>query len=443
MGIGGNRNMSETMPLLTTAVALFAGLMMTRLFKLLHWDFPDVTAYLIAGLLVGPYGIGRFGLPGIGFESLEQVESMNILNDAALGFIAFSIGQEFKISDLKKIGKQAFVIGVLQACSATALTDIALVILHMILGSEILPAPACITLGAIAAATAPAATLMVVRQYKAHGPLTRLLLPIVALDDAVGLVIFAISFGIARAMQGGELNMITIALNPFLEIVCSVGLGSVLGLIMTEIEKLFYSNTNRLAMTISFIFLTITLSSLEFDFGEVKIGFSSLLVCMMLGTVFCNRSAFADDIFARAEQWSGPLYAVFFVLSGAGLEVSIFTRPVIVLIGVVYVLARAAGKYIGATVTATAMKCDANTRKYLGITLFPQAGVALGMILQAQALGEYEASLVRNVVLFAVLIYELTGPSLDKWALTKAGEITRQTPAQESRNRFHREPKNV
>lgn len=428
--------MDEMMPLITTAIALFAGLMMTRLFKLFHWNFPDVTAYLIAGLLVGPYGVGRFGLPGIGFESFEQLNSLNILNNAALGFIAFSIGQEFKMSEMKKIGRQALTIGVVQSVFAAALVDVVLVIMSLIVGQDILPLPAAITLGAIASATAPAATLMVVRQYKAQGPVTRLLLPIVALDDAVGLIVFAISYGIAQAMEGGAIDPVTIILNPLLEIVFSVAFGSLMGFLLSQIEKLFYSNTNRLAMTISFVFVTIAVSAATFTFGEVKIEFSSLLVCMMMGTVFCNMSEYADDIFSRAEQWTSPLYAVFFVLSGAALEIGIFARPVIVLIGVVYVLTRAAGKYLGATATAKAMHCDENVIRYLGITLFPQAGVALGMILSAQGLGTEIASLVRNVVLFAVLIYELVGPSLTKWALTKAGEIHPQTSAQADRRRF-------
>lgn len=415
--------MGELEPLIATAIALFVGLMMTRLFKWWHWHFPDVTAYLIAGLIIGPYGIGRFGLPGIGFATFRQVESMNLLNNAALGFIAFAIGSEFKWTELKKIGRPAATIGVVQSIVAALLVDAVLLALHRVLGAAVLPVSVCITLGAIAAATAPATTLMVVRQYKARGPITRLLLPIVALDDAVGLVIFAISFGIAQALQGSTFNWITIVLNPCLEIIASVVFGSVMGWVLTKIEKTFYSNTNRLAITISFIFLTISLSALDFRRGNLLLSFSPLLVCMTMGTVFCNACEHAPDIFARADRWTAPLYTVFFVLSGAALEIGVFQRPVVVLIGAVYVLSRAAGKYLGSIATTTALHCNVPIRRYLGITLFPQAGVALGMILTASRLGPVEGDLIKNVILFGVLIYEIAGPSLTKWALVKAGEI--------------------
>ena len=267
---------------LSISAALFAGLMLTRVFKWMGFNFPDVTAFLIAGLLIGPYGLGRLGINGFGFVSEEAVQSISQINTAALGFIAFSIGSEFRLSSLKHTGKTATVIGIFQAVMATILVDAALIALHFILGEEVLPLSAAITLGAIASATAPAATLMVVRQYKANGPLTRLLLPIVALDDAVGLVLFSVSFGIAMALKGGNLDMISIVVNPILEIICSVLLGGVLGYILTQLEKLFYSNSNRLSMTITFVFLTIALSYLEIPVGKATISFSSLLVCMML-----------------------------------------------------------------------------------------------------------------------------------------------------------------
>ncbi len=423
-------------PLIATAVALFAGMMMTRVFKLLGLNFPDVTAFLIAGLLLGPYALGKAVGNGIGFATFEEVESMKVLTSAALGFIAFSIGSEFRLSEIKQIGKAAVVIGILQAVTAALLVDLALVALHFILGPETLPLPAAITLGAIASATAPAATLMVVRQYKAKGPVTSLLLPIVALDDAVGLVLFAVSFGIARAMISGTLDIITVVVNPIVEIVCSIILGAVMGFLLSQIEKLFYSNSNRLSMTISFVFLTIALSSMTFHIGEVKISFSWLLVCMMLGTVFCNTSAFSGDIFTRSDKWTAPLYAVFFVLSGAELDLGVFRYPAVILIGVVYILVRALGKYFGAHFSSKMVGCSDTIVKYLGITLLPQAGVALGMVQSASALGGDEASLIRNVVLFGVLIYELVGPSFTRMALTAAGEIAPVPEEKKTRRRF-------
>jgi Kef-type K+ transport system membrane component KefB len=427
-------------PMVAVAIALFAGLMMTRLFKKMKLRFPDVTAFLLAGLLVGPFGIGRFNLPGgIGFSDFAEVEDLNIIKLAALGFIAFSIGKEFNLKSLKNTGKAATVIGILQAVITTICVDIFLVGLHFLLGEEVLSLAVVVTLGAIAAATAPAATMMVVRQYKADGPLTRLLLPIVALDDAVGLVIFAVSLGIAQALEGGAVSMVSILVEPLLEIVASVILGAVMGLLLSRVEKQFYSNTNRLSITISFVLFTIALSSLSFDLGGVTVEFSSLLVCMVAGTVFCNIGENADEIFERCDKWTAPLYAVFFVVSGAELDLGVFLRPTALFIGIVYVLVRALGKYMGAGLSSTAMHCDENVRKYLGITLFPQAGVALGMVISAQVLGTDSGALIRNVILFSVLVYELVGPSMTRWALDKAGEIGEIPENKKSHDRFKKQ----
>jgi len=424
--------------LLATSFALFAGLMMTRVFKYLKLNLPDVTAFLIAGVLVGPFCLGATGIPGMGFDSMDDIGEVSFLSTVALGFIAFDIGNEFRLSQLRKTGKAATVIGILQAVTASLLVDAALIGLHFVLGPEILPLPVAITLGAIAAATAPAATLMVVRQYKAKGPVTELLLPIVALDDAVGLVIFAVSFGVAEALNGGELSIVSVVVNPFLEIVCSLILGSLMGALLTLLEKLFFSNSNRLSLTISFVIMTIALASVRIPLGAggVEISFSSLLVCMMLGTIFCNLSEYSVDIMDRSSKWTAPLYAVFFVLSGAQLDLSVFRYPLVILIGVVYILVRCLGKYFGALFSSTAVKCGSTVRKYLGITLFPQAGVALGMVVSAQALGEEMGGMIRNIILFSVLVYELFGPLMTKMALQKAGEISTAASDAQNRARF-------
>ena len=422
--------------LLAVSVALLAGLLMTRVFKKAGFHFPDVTSFLIAGLLVGPYCLGRIGISGLGFTSMEAVDNMGVVTNTALGFIAFAIGNEFRLSQLKSTGKQAVVIGIFQAITATVLVDAVLIAFHFILGPDVLPLPVAVTLGAIASATAPAATLMVVRQYKAKGPVTDLLLPIVALDDAVGLILFAVSFGIAQALQGGELSIFSIIINPLVEIVMSLLLGTIMGVLLTVLERLFLSNTNRLSLSIGFVVMTIALASTEFNIGQLKISFSSLLVCMMLGTVFCNLSPYSLDIMGRADKWTAPLFACFFVISGAGLELSVFRYPVIVMIGVVYILVRCVGKYFGARLSSTAVGCGENVRNYLGITLFQQAGVALGMVVTAQALGGEEAVLIRNIILFSVLIYELVGPLLTRIALSAAGEIGEIEPEKKSRERF-------
>ena len=407
--------------LLNIAFALLAGLLMTRLFNL--WHLPDVTAFLVAGVLIGPFVLGRLGIPGVGFSSYEDVAALNVVSNVAMGFIAFSIGDEFRLEALRKTGKQALVIGVIQALVACVLVDAALLAFHA-LRPDLLSAPAAITLGAIATATAPAATLMVVRQYKAKGALTSLLLPIVALDDAVGLIVFAVSFGVARALISGAVSLVSILVEPVLEIVCSLLLGAAAGLVLTELERKFHSNTNRTSVTIAFVFLTVALASLEYTVGGVTIGFSSLLVCMMLGTTFCNLSPLSDDLMGRADRWSQPLLAVFFVVSGAELQLEVFAQPMLVLIGVVYILFRSTGKYLGAFFSARAVHCSPKVVRYLGITLLPQAGVALGMCVTAQQLGSVDGPLVRNIILFSVLVYELVGPLMTKQALKAAGEIS-------------------
>ncbi len=406
--------------LLSVSMAILAGLLMTRISRLAK--LPNVTAYLVSGVVIGPFVLGALGIDHLGFTSLGQVEALDLASDIALGFIAFSIGSEFRLADLKAIGRQTFVVGVFQALTATLFVDAALFVFH-ILRPDVLSVAQTITLGAIATATAPAATLMVVRQYKAKGPLTNLLLPVVALDDAVGLIVFAVSFGIAKTLVTGNVDMVSILVNPLVEIVCSLGLGAFMGWLLTQLEKLFNSNTNRLNMTIAFVFLTVALSMAEFQIGPVTVGFSSLLVCMMLGTVFCNCCPLSGDLMYLADKWSSPVLALFFVLCGAELDLSVFASGTIVLVGVVYILARSAGKYLGARVSAKATHCSPEICKYLGVTLLPQAGVALGMCTTAMELGPEQGSLIRNITLFAVLIYELVGPLMTKMALTAAGDI--------------------
>ena len=406
--------------LLSIAFALVCGLMMTRVIKPLK--LPAVTAYLIAGVLIGPYCLGRLGIPGVGFATYEEVENLGVISDVALGFIAFAIGNEFRLSALRQTGRQATVIGIVQALTATVLVDIALLLLHLAIPDK-LSVPSAITLGAIATATAPAATLMVVRQYKAKGKLTDILLPIVALDDAVGLVVFAVSFGVARAMVSGAFDLVSVIVEPLLEIVLSLGLGALLGVILTHLEKLFNSNSNRLSMAIGFVVLTVALSLIKFEVFGVHIGFSSLLTCMMMGTMFCNLCILSGDLMEKCDRWTSPLFALFFVISGAELELGVFADVAIVGIGLVYILFRSLGKYLGTFGSAHVMKCDRNIVKYLGITLLPQAGVALGMCVTASQLGTADGSLIRNITLFSVLIYELIGPMLTKMALTAAGDI--------------------
>ena len=403
---------------LSLSIALLAGLLLSRLAKIVK--LPAVTAYLISGVLIGPFVLGALGIPGIGITS-KQIEGFGLISDLALGFIAFSMGNEFRLSQLKKIGKQATVIGVLQALITTVVVDIALIALHFAMPNT-LSIPAAIVLASVATATAPAATLMVVKQYKAKGPVTDVLLPVVALDDAVGLVVFAISFGIARSMGTAGVSPLVIILEPLIEIVLSLLLGFVMGLLFTLCEKYFHSRSKRMAVSVTFVMMTVAISSLKFEVGGIHIAFSSLLACMMLGTVFCNICEVSEELMDRADRWTTPVLILFFVISGAELDLSVFTQWTVVVVGIVYIFARSLGKYYGANISARMTKSDPNIVKYLGITLLPQAGVALGMAIKAIELGP-DGAIVRNITLFAVLIYEIVGPFLTKIALTKAGDI--------------------
>ena len=406
--------------ILAISVALIMGLLMTRILRPLK--LPDVTAYLIAGVLIGPYVLGRLNIQGVGFISTSDVEQYALISSVALGFIAFTIGNEFRLSQLKNIGRQAMVVGIAEGLVASVCVNIAMFVLHIFLGDK-LPVTTAILLGAIATATAPAATLMVVRQYKAKGKLTDILLPVVALDDAVALMVFAVSFGVAMALRDGAFNITSILVEPILEIILSLIVGAFMGWLLTQLEILFNSNSNRLSLTIAFVFLTVGISMLEFDIGGIHIAFSSLLVCMMLGTIFCNICPLSEDLMEKSDRWTAPLFALFFVISGAELELSVFSDISIVIIGVVYIVFRCIGKYLGAWSSSKAAGCDPTVQKYLGITLFPQAGVALGMCITAAAKFGAEGAMIRNIILFSVLVYELVGPSMTKWALKRTGDI--------------------
>lgn len=392
--------------LLYLAVAMAAGLALSRLMKLVN--LPNVTGYLIAGILVGPYVLNII--------NTESIESLKIITSTALGFIAFSIGGEFKLSYLKKLGKSIVVITVVQA-----LVTVLLVagVMLLIPGEKSVKVPRALLLGAISAATAPAATLLVVRQYKARGPVTDTLLPVTAFDDAIGLMIFSVCFALAKVFAvGSALTVQAVLLDPLREIGLSLLVGGVLGAFIALMMRFFKSDANRLCLILAAVFACVALSELW--------GLSSLLTCMMLGAVLANLRRDAIVFMALADDWTPGLFMLFFVLSGAELDFSILAT--VGLAGIVYILSRSVGKYSGAFLGAAMSKADHNVRKYLGITLLPQAGVAIGMA-QMVAASEDLAGIAPQVVtvaLFATLVYELVGPVLTKIALTKAGEIERK-----------------
>ena len=405
--------------LILLSFSILSGLIMSRAAKMVN--LPSVTAYLVAGLLIGPFVLGRAGIRGIGFSTMEEVNSFSIISQAALGFIAFEIGNEFRLKDLKTMGRSAITVGILQAVITTIIVDIALLLLHFLFPSLISMSSA-ITLGAIAAATAPAATLMVVKQYKAQGPMTKLLLMVVAIDDAVGLVLFSLSFGMATAMETGAISITGVLVEPLVELVLSILLGVLGGVGLNVLEKYFHSRSKRMSLAVAFVMMTVGVSMLTWKVGGVKCGFSLLLVCMVEGTVFCNINETSQELMDRVDRWTGPLNMLFFVLSGAELDLSVLSNPMVLFIGLVFIAFRSLGKISGAYLSCRMEKTSPIIQKYLGITLLPQAGVALGMALTARNLADGEV--VGNVVLFAVLLYELFGPTLTKWALLKAGEIS-------------------
>ena len=421
--------------LICLAAALIGGLMLSRLTKLL--GLPAVTAYLLAGLALGPFLLGALKIPGLGFNSLEQVEELNVITNTALGFIAFTIGNEFRLSQLRATGAKAITIGILQAVLTTVLVDAVLIGLHFCFPT-VISIPCALILGAIASATAPAATLMVVRQYKADGPLTRLLMLVVAIDDAVGLVLFSVSFGIATALSQGQVSVLAVVVEPLVEIVLSLSLGSLMGWLLNWVEQFFHSRSKRMTISVAFVLLTVGLSSLKFEIAGLHCGFSLLLVCMMTGTIFCNICSTSEELMDRVDGWTMPLNILFFVISGAELDLTVVIQPVTILIGVIYILSRSASKYFGADISCHMTKQSKPICDNLGITLLPQAGVALGMVLTAATLPD--GALARNVVLFAVLVYELVGPALTKRALTAAGEIR---PEGRTSARKHNQPKEL
>jgi Kef-type K+ transport system membrane component KefB len=411
--------------LLSLAIALLAGLLMSRVVKLIK--LPAVTGYLIAGILIGPMVLGQLGINGLGMIEGEP-KALEPLSQLALGFIAFAMGNEFRLAHLKSIGKQATIIGILQAVITAIVVDAALIGLHFILGPDVFPIEAAIVLGSIATATAPAATLMVVKQYKAKGPLTDMLLPVVALDDAVGLIVFAISFGVAKSIGTGNVDVLGVIVSPLLEIILSLSLGALLGLLFTLFEKFFHSRSKRMAVTVAFVMVAVGLTTIEFSpipIGNngLHIALSPLLTCMMLGSVFCNICDFSEELMARADRWTTPILILFFVISGAELSFNSFSNIAVVIIGITYIIFRSIGKISGATISAKATKCDKNIVKYLGITLLPQAGVALGMASTVSRSNIAGGNIVYDITLFAVLIYEIVGPFLTKISLEKSGDI--------------------
>ena len=423
------------------ALLLLAALLSTRLMKLLK--LPNVTGYIITGIIMGPFVFGllfnNFSYTGIKESVIYGfVDKIKWVSTIALGFIAFSIGTSFRISTIKAVGKKVVIITVFEALFASLLVIAALVVAHFLFPYQV-SWELVLTLGAIASATAPAATLMIIKQYKAHGPMVDTLLPVVALDDAAALILFAILFQVATTLAAGTgtFDVYKMLIKPFIEIIISLGIGTVLGFFISLLNKWFKSRNNRLIIAIFSIFLA---CGLYYLFKMPQLGgfeLSSLLMCMMIGSIYTNMCKDSGKTLDVMDRFTSPIYLMFFVISGASLDLTIFFNKsglLVLAIAGVYLVFRVVGKWSGAFTGASIAKCEPKIKKYLGFALIPQAGVAIGLATTASVLfssSENETtriagSLVIAIILSSTLVYELIGPMVSKFALKKAGEITEE-----------------
>jgi len=381
------------------SIVLISGLLVAKLVS--YAKLPDVTGYLIAGLIIGP-GISKL-IPQ------DAVSNMGIISETALGIIAFGIGSEFSFKHLKKLGSKVLTLTVIQALGAYLAVALPMI---LIFGKSV---SFSMLLSAIAVATAPAATVMVVKQYRAKGPMVDVLLPLVAIDDAISIIIFGITATTVQSLMHseGSASLLTAIVTPVWEILLAVLIGFVSGLLLSFLLPKARDDEQRLTLILAILFLDVALAGL--------FNVSSLLLCMTTGAVVTNMIKKSKKIFELVDRFSPPIYVAFFTISGASLDIGILKE--VGLIGLGYVVFRSIGKICGAFFGAKVLHMPENIQKYLGITLLPQAGVAIGFSVVAQnVLPEYGTA-IRTITLGATFIYELIGPVLAKTALMKAGEI--------------------
>lgn len=379
-------------------VILLAGLIGSKIASLLK--LPDVTGYLVAGVLIGPSL----------FHIIPHDISarLTIVSEVALGFIAYSIGSEFNFNHLKKVGNSIILITIFEALGAVLLINLSMLFIFQ------KSVPFSLVIGAIAAATAPAATLMVIRQYKAKGPLVDTLLPIVAIDDAVGIIVFGISITIAKALvfSNGEISLFSMIAKPFIEIILAIVIGIGVGIILSYIANKAKGQDRLLTVSIGIIFACIGIAT-EFDL-------SPLLLCMSLGATVTNTVPNSKRVLTITDRVTPPVFVAFFTIAGAELNVRILAD--VGLVGIGYIILRMLGKMAGASLGAKIAHCPKNVQKYLGFTLVPQAGVAIGLAMAAETVLPTHGAEIRVIILAATVVYELIGPLMTKFALFKAGE---------------------
>lgn len=382
--------------IMLVAVMLICGMLIGRLG--MEIKLPDVTGYLIAGLILGPSLLN--------FIPITLVNDFALISDMALAFIAFSVGLGFKLSYFKKVGPAPIIIATCESFGAIIFVTSSLILFHQDIKLSIM-------LGAIAAATAPAQTIMVIQQYKAKGSLTKMLLSVVALDDAVALIGFGFATTIVKTMSNTNINIAALILKPLLEITISTTIGICMGFILKIILRYFKKESDRLPILIAIIFITYYLATLTQG--------SSLMACMALGATMINISMETNKISDILSGFTPPIYMIFFIISGAGFEISALKS--IGLIGLIYVVVRVFGKMLGAFIGGKVTKQESKICKYLGPTLMPQAGVALGLILIAGNLVPDYAAQINTTIICSTFIYSFIGPVIAKISLQKAGEI--------------------
>lgn len=385
--------------ILNIGLVLLAGFAVSWLLRL--WRLPEVTAYIIAGIILGPAALNLID-PGL----LKSAASISFL---ALSLIAFTIGQQFSLSMLRRRGRQIILITLAEASGAWILVTLAVWLIFN------QPFVVALLLGAIGSATAPAATLLVVQQFRAKGPLTSTILAVVAMDDAYSIMAFALAGAIAIAAKPGNAIPFEKAAGGLLEIGISLLMGLAAGLILMPIVKRIEDTHDRLVLVLGAIMVTAG-AALTFEI-------SPLLSSIAMGSVLVNTDAAAGPVFRMIDSFAPPIYEIFFILGGASLNFDLL--PQAGLLGIGYIISRAAGKYIGAYIGASATKSEQTIRRWLGTALVPQAGVAIGLALIASGQFPGFGPAIANVIVSATVIYELIGPLLTKMAISRAGEATR------------------
>ncbi|ARC86128.1 sodium/hydrogen exchanger family protein [Clostridium argentinense CDC 2741] len=384
--------------LLKISIVLFVGVIGGRLAKYLK--LPNVTGYLVAGLFIGASFLGTI--------TEQDMASFSIVNEVALAAIAFSIGSEFVLKDMLKVGSSILIITIAEAIGAVILVFI---VTYYGFNQSF---AFSIVIASMSAATAPAATMMVIRQYKAHGPLTRTILPVVAIDDAVGIMLFGLAMSLAKiSIDSTSHSFLQMISAPIIEILGSLLLGFLLGAILTFVANRARSKEELLSTVLASIAASTGLANL--------LNLSPLLTCMMLGATLVNLMHNSNRVFTLITDFTPPIYLLFFTLAGASLDLGILAQ--VGALGVGYVIARATGKILGAFLGAKAVNADDAVVKYLGLSLLPQGGVSIGLsIIVKQELPQFAAA-ITTVILFSVLVYEISGPILAKIAIEKAGEV--------------------